>query len=131
MLLQLLIDGRLDAAADADSARARVRAARRLGRERGDGELLARGAAGDDRAALAIAMFVRRAAGRSPPRATQPSAFDALVFTGGIGEHAAGVRDAIVDRLATAAARRGSVLVVEAREDLAIAAETERVVGLR
>jgi acetate kinase len=54
---------------------------------------------GDDRAALAIALFVRRAAAGIAAAATALPALDAVVFTGGIGEHAATVRSRICDRL--------------------------------
>jgi acetate kinase len=71
--------------------------------------------------------------------ATSLERLDALVFTGGIGEHSATVRQAIVERLATlhvptrlVAATGGdgvltegppAVLVVAAREDLVVAAQ--------
>jgi acetate kinase len=56
--------------------------------------------AGDARAALAIQMFVDRAAAGVAAAATALPRLDALVFTGGIGEHAGAVRAAIVGRLA-------------------------------
>jgi acetate kinase len=93
----------------------------------------------DDRAALAIAVFERSAAGAIAAAATALPHLDALVFTGGIGEHAAGVRAGIVRRLASIgvpivedtlvdgdrvlAAAPIAVLVVVAREDLVIARE--------
>lgn len=99
-------------------------------------ELLAL-AATDDRAALAIAVFERSVAGAIAAAATALPRLDALVFTGGIGEHATSVRAGIVRRLASigvpsvddssidgdrvlVAAPIG-VLVVAAREDLVIA----------
>ena len=104
--------------------------------------------AGDERARLALELFVvRSAAGIAAAAASLPR-LDAVVFTGGIGENAGGVRAAIVDRLAvlgvraisadesgedrvieddagggTEASRRPSVLRIEAREDLVIARE--------
>jgi acetate kinase len=101
-------------------------------------ELLERDAAGDEPAALAVELFVRRAAESIAAAATSLSVVDALVFTGGIGENAGPVRARIVDRLATLGlggplsdpdgdavltpdGRRPAVLRVEAREDLVIA----------
>lgn len=57
--------------------------------------LLARESSGDQRATLAIALFVRRAAAGIAAAATTLPALDAIVFTGGIGEHAATVRSRI------------------------------------
>lgn len=101
--------------------------------------LLARATGGDGDARLAIAMFVDRAAAGIAAAATRLAALDAVVFTGGIGEGASGVRAAIVrrlsvaglapidararggDRILSAPAARPAVLRVEAREDLIIA----------
>jgi len=101
-------------------------------------ELLAL-AATDDRAALTIAMFERSAAAAIAAAATALPRLDAIVFTGGIGEHAASVRASIVQRLASIgvrpideasvdgdrvlAAHHVSVLVIVAREDVVIARE--------
>lgn len=62
-------------------------------------DLEAAAATGDERAALAIALFVRRAAAGLAAAVTTLPAVDAVVFTGGIGEHAAAVRTAICQRL--------------------------------
>jgi acetate kinase len=96
-------------------------------------------AGGNTRAQLAIDIFVRRAAAGVAVAATSLPRLDALVFTGGIGEHAADVRAAIVDRLApmglaplaqtsgsgdgplSAPGARSAVLRVAAREDIVIA----------
>jgi acetate kinase len=103
-------------------------------------------AAGDARAALAVELFVRRAAAAIGAAATTLPRVDALVFTGGIGEHAAGVRAAICGRLAplgvpaSLAAGEGdgvltppgapvAVLRVAAREDLVIAREAHRLIA--
>jgi acetate kinase len=56
-------------------------------------------ASGDPRAALALEMFVRRAASGIAAASTALPSLDALVFTGGIGEHAAEVRAEICARL--------------------------------
>lgn len=101
--------------------------------------LLANAKGGDADARLAIDMFVDRAAAAIAAAATRLSRLDALVFTGGIGEHATAVRSAIVRRLgllglgAIPARRRigdvvlstdgarPAVLRIEAREDMVIA----------
>ena len=93
----------------------------------------------DERAALAIAVFERSVAGAIAAAATALPRLDALVFTGGIGEHATAVRTGIVRRLASIGvppiedeAADGdrmlvpapiAVLVVTAREDVVIARE--------
>jgi acetate kinase len=99
--------------------------------------------AGDPRAALAITMFVSRAAAGIGAAATALPRLDAVVFTGGIGEHAGRVRADIVaqlgvlgvapvspsesarDRILSAAGGEPAVLRVEAREDLICARQAE------
>jgi acetate kinase len=103
----------------------------------------ARAAAGDEGAGLAIRMFTRRIAAAVAAAATTLPALDAVVFTGGIGEHSARVREDVVRRLGAlrlpqalervegdgvAAAGPPAVLIVEAREDLVIADEVAQVV---
>ena len=61
--------------------------------------LLQREGDGDERAALAIELFARRAAAGIAAAATALADLDALVFTGGIGEGAAVVRSRICERL--------------------------------
>jgi len=109
-------------------------------------DLLAREAGGDERATLAIALFVRRAAAGIAAAATTLPSIDALIFTGGIGEHAEPVRERIVERLHLVARGMGdpvasdgdrvvrydrgpAVLVIAAREDLVIADAVRSVVG--
>jgi acetate kinase len=108
-------------------------------------DLLGRDADGDERARLAIEMFVRRAAAGIAAAATALPSVDALVFTGGIGEHAAPVRQRIVGglHLLDGARRedefegdrviryeRGpAILVIAAREDLVIADAVVTLVG--
>jgi acetate kinase len=70
---------------------------------------------GNKRAQLAIDMFVARAAAGIAAAATTLPHLDALVFTGGIGEHAAAVRSAIVGRLGSLGLRR--VAAVDVRND--------------
>jgi acetate kinase len=106
-------------------------------------ELLEREASGDERAALAIELFVRRGAEWIAAAATVLPRLDGLVFTGGIGEHAAPVRTRIVGRLGmlgmptsladsegdavlTARGAGPAVLRIAAREDLVIAEATRR-----
>ena len=107
-------------------------------------ELLAL-APNDHRAALAISVFERSAAAAIGAAATALPRLDAVVFTGGIGEHAASVRAGIVRRLASlgvppvddlsdesdAVLIGGppAVLVVIAREDLVIARELRVLIG--
>ncbi|MBX3031609.1 MAG: acetate/propionate family kinase [Chloroflexi bacterium] len=82
---------------------------------------------GDTRAALAIEMFVARASAAIGAAAVALPRLDAVVFTGGIGEHAGAVRASIVERLTVLGGP--TVLVVEAREDLVMAAQAERLLG--
>lgn len=100
--------------------------------------LLAGEASGDARAALAVELFVRRAAAGIAAAATTLAGLDALVFTGGIGENAAVVRSRVCARLGSlgvpapgpASADRDmimvgagggmAVIVVHAREDVVI-----------
>jgi len=62
-------------------------------------ELEAAADAGDERARLALDMFVARAAAGVATAIVSLKRLDAVAFTGGIGEHAGRVRAAIVDRL--------------------------------
>jgi acetate kinase len=102
-------------------------------------EILAAAERGEDRPALALDLFVRRTAEGIGAAAVALDRLDALVFTGGIGEHAGSLRARVVRRLATLGiteigdqetgsdrllsepAARPAVLRVEAREDLVIA----------
>jgi acetate kinase len=105
-------------------------------------EILRREADGDDRARLAVELFVRRAAAGIAASASSLPILDAVVFTAGIGEHSAPIRSRICGRLATldvpapadgrgtedeVLARvpgRPAVLRVHAREDVVIAEAT-------
>ena len=76
-------------------------------------DLVERARGGDRAATLAIDMFTDRAAAAIAAAASRLPSLDAIVFTGGIGEHAGSVRAGIVRRLAVlgiapiaAAARR-------------------------
>ena len=124
----------LEAALDHDSGLVGV-----VGRRAGMREILKAARQGNHRAQLAVDMFVGRAAAGIAAVATALPRLDALVFTGGIGEHSPRIRSAIVRRLTLLGLRpvsprdfredavisqRGSsvaVLRVEAREDAVIA----------
>jgi acetate kinase len=62
-------------------------------------QLLTAEADGDEAARLALAVFVRRAAGGIAAAATALDRLDAIVFTGGIGAHSAPLRRRILHRL--------------------------------
>jgi len=99
--------------------------------------LLEREALADDAASLAIEMFVRRNAAGIGAAMTHLASVDAVVFTGGIGEHAPSVTDRIRDRLHLVGERGAettdegdgiarsadgpATLRIAAREDLVIA----------
>ncbi len=105
--------------------------------------LLERETAGDPAARLAIAMFVDRAAAAIAGAMTRLPAVDAIVLTGGIGEHAGSIRARICRRLrvvgvppvaarsiardAVIGGRGGplAVLRIEAREDIVISQVVE------
>ena len=105
-------------------------------------ELTAAAANGSTRARLALDIFVRRAAEGIAAAAVALPRLDSLVFTGGIGEHAADIRAAICARLAvlgvwgvesatvaedailTPPGAGITILRVEAREDIVIAEAT-------
>jgi acetate kinase len=109
-------------------------------------ELLARE---DDDARLALDVYVHRLAGAVAAMAVAAGGLDALVFTGGVGEHAPAIRAAAAGRLgllgvaldpdANAAADGDTEIgaagaavrsvVVAAREDLEMARQTRAVLG--
>ena len=78
-----------------------------------------------DASPIALAVFVHRVAGAIASMASACNGIDALVFTGGIGEHATEVREAIVERVRFLG--DFAVEVVQAREELVVAAETRQV----
>jgi acetate kinase len=104
-------------------------------------ELLRRLDAGDERAELAFGVYVHRLRGAIAAMAAAIGGVDAVVFTGGVGEHAPPVRQAAVAGLGmlgveldlglndraegdvdiSAAEAAARTLVVAAREDLEIA----------
>jgi acetate kinase len=94
---------------------------------------------GDHAAALAIELFVHRTAAGIAASATSLPDLDAIVFTGGIGEHSGPIRKRIVERLAVVGVReitdgvvsedsilspfrsRPAILRVRSREDMVVA----------
>ena len=108
-------------------------------------ELLEREVRGDRAAVLAIEMFIRRTAAGIAAATTHLALVDAVVFTGGIGEHAPSVIDRIRDRLhlvgepgaettedgdrITRSADGPATLCIAAREDLVIADAVVAIVG--
>jgi len=114
------------------------------GRAAGMREIEKAAGAGNERARLAIDMFVGRTAAGMAAVGTALPRLDALVFTGGIGEHSASVRSAVARRLsalgiAPVPARDVrndamisdpgdgvAVLRVEAREDAVVASQAAR-----
>jgi acetate kinase len=97
--------------------------------------------AGNERAALAVRMFVHRARQAIGAMAVTLGRVDALVFTAGIGEHSPRIRAAICDGLSllgleldadlnastrpdgvvSSSTSRGTILVITAREDVTMA----------
>ena len=108
------------------------------GRSADVAELEGLATAGDADAELGLDLYARRAAAGIAAMATALARLDAIVFTGGIGEHSATTRRRICDRLATLGVHRPdaagngegdrilvrepvATIVVHAREDLVIA----------
>ncbi|MFD2080803.1 acetate kinase [Actinopolymorpha cephalotaxi] len=109
-------------------------------------QVVERAQAGDAQASLAIGVYVHRLRGLVAAMTASLGDLDVLVFTGGVGEHAPLVRSRTVEGLAflglalddeansraegdtdlTAPSARARTLVIEAREDLQIAAEVRR-----
>jgi acetate kinase len=81
----------------------------------------------DAAARLAVAAFIRQVAKQAAAFATVLGGLDSLVFTGGIGEHAASIRDGVVSRLGML--KIGQVLVVPADEEAVIAQQTAAITG--
>jgi acetate kinase len=100
VLVQLLEDGRLGLT---ELRRDLERGSGLLGvsgRSADVRELEAAAAQGDARARLALVMFADRAAAGIAAAASRLARLDAIVFSGGIGENAGGLRADIVARLA-------------------------------
>jgi acetate kinase len=101
ILLSLLREGRLTPAELAEDLDHRAGLLGLSGRSADVRELLAAEADDDEAARLALAVFVRRAAAGVAAAASALRRLDAIVFTGGIGEHAGPIRGRILGRLAT------------------------------
>jgi acetate kinase len=106
---------------------------------------------GDDRARLAVDVFVHRLVSGIGAMTAALGALDAIVFTGGIGEHSAEIRARAVAAFAwlgagvddhanggatgdadvSASSARVRVVVVTAREDLVIARATRALIEPR
>jgi acetate kinase len=106
---------------------------------------------GHEAARLALDVYLHRLRGSVAAMAAALGGLDALVFTGGIGEHSVEVRagacaglgflgvaldeaanaatGVVDDRVVSPAGERVAVLVVGAREDLEIAGEVHRLLG--
>jgi acetate kinase len=104
-------------------------------------EVLKRRAQGEDEAVLAFEVYVHRLRGAIAAMAASLQGLDAIVFTGGVGEHSPDVREAAagglgflgvaIDRAQNAAAENDAditaggarirTLVVHAREDIEVA----------
>jgi acetate kinase len=105
---------------------------------------------GHQRARLAVAVYVHRLRAGVAAMAAAMGGLDAVVFTGGVGEHAPSIRQAACDGLEflgvgldgaanlragkedadlSATSARVRVLLVHAREDLEIARETRRLLA--
>jgi acetate kinase len=112
-------------------------------------EVVERAGGGDAGACLALDVYLHRLRAGVAAMAAAAGGLDVLVFTGGVGEHSAVVREhtaaglawlgVAIDRDENASVRgdadvsapgaRVRTLVVEAREDLAIARGVRRVLG--
>lgn len=110
-------------------------------------EVLARAATGDDRAGLALDVYMHRLVAGIASMAAALGGIDALAFTGGVGERSPQIRSMAAERLSflgvgvqaagrqaqggdreiTGAGARVRTLVIEAREDLEIARQTRAV----
>jgi acetate kinase len=86
--------------------------------------VMAARAAGDERATVAIDVYLHRLRSAIAAMAAALGGIDVLVFTGGVGENSEEIRDGAVAGLGFLGALP-RVLVVPAREDLEIARQVE------
>jgi acetate kinase len=149
LLVHLLTQGRLDVAA-LDSGLNEASGLLGVSGVSGDmRKVQAAADQGNERASLAIEMFVHRVVATVGGLAAVLGGLDALVFTGGIGEHSPRIRAAVASRLGhlglavdadanahaetdadvTTAGSHASILVITAREDLAVLTEIKRVLS--
>jgi len=90
-------------------------------------EVLARADSGDSSARLALEVWWHRLIRLCGAMVAVLGGLDVLALTGGIGEHAPAVRAGLIDRLSwLGAGSTAPVIVLPAREDLQIAAETSQ-----
>jgi acetate kinase len=112
-------------------------------------EILSRAAAGDSRAELAREVYLHRLCGSVAAMAAAMNGLDAVVFTGGVGENSAEIRERAMERLgflgvAPDPGRNASgtgdrdigqpgalvrSLVISAREDIEIASQVRATIG--
>jgi acetate kinase len=138
MILELLRSGRLTVDQLADALDHGSGLLGVSGRSADVRELEKAEAAGDEESALALELFVARAAAGIAAAATSLRALDAIVFTGGIGENSVSIRKRILgklavlnvgpidgtaedDRVVTVPDATPAVLRIAAREDVVIA----------
>jgi acetate kinase len=93
-------------------------------------EVMSRADAGEGSAQLALEVWWHRLIRLCGAMAAALGGLDVLALTGGIGEHNQAVRTGLIDRLAwLGSGSTTPVLVVPAREDLQVAAETTRLLS--
>ena len=112
-------------------------------------EVLNRRATGDQASTLAFDVYVHRLTAGIATMAASMQGMDAVVFTGGVGEHSSEVREAVAKKLAflgleidselnrnvhddadiSAEGARVRALAVHAREDVEVAREVRRTLG--
>lgn len=94
-------------------------------------ELEAASVAGDPRATVALAIYARRAAAGIAAVSSSLERLDAIVFTGGIGEHSARVRSAVCERLAVLGVEPATADPAEDDTDVVLSEQGVRVAILR
>jgi acetate kinase len=93
-------------------------------------EVMSRANSGEGSAQLALEVWWHRLIRLCGAMAAALGGLDVLALTGGIGEHNQAVRTGLIDRLAwLGSGSTTPVLVVPAREDLQVAAETTRLLS--
>ncbi|HEY3142065.1 MAG TPA: acetate/propionate family kinase [Acidimicrobiales bacterium] len=90
-------------------------------------QVIERASAGDAAARMAFDVYIHVLCREVAAMTASLGGLDALVFTGGVGENAPTVREAVVDRLSYLGPV--PILVIEAREDLEIAHQTRAVLA--
>jgi acetate kinase len=89
--------------------------------------VLASAEAGNTAARLAIEIYVHRVRQAIGSMAASIGGMDALVFTAGVGEHAASIRAAVCDRLGFLGVQMAPERNVAAHSDALISSDTSRV----